>query len=112
MNNEAILNKLIELGYVEIEKFDNLTAYKDADKSSWMLDEFDAIESATDFLLVQRALFDECAKRDLTLIIDDTGLYIYENFLGQMQDLIFEAIDTSRESFRAAFCKVTGERHE
>ena len=87
MNNEAILNKLIELGYV-----------KEHPQSSPFNTRRDS-----DYLIVQRALFDECAKRDYFIQINSRNLYI--------RRLIGEEIhqgDTSRESFVKAFCKVVG----
>lgn len=93
MNNEAILNKLIELGYLPQHH------------TEWQF----RINSADDYLALQRALFDVCAKKELTLCtlwhggfeIGKSTHYFHDRKIAEMPD-------TSRESFVAAFCKVVG----
>ena len=96
MNNEAILNKLIELGYLD----NDITL-------------FDAVTSNTDYFILQRALFDECGKRGYIIKIIENKVEVYWctfNFEGEeenISDNIYEDY-TSRESFVKAFCKVVG----
>lgn len=91
-NNEAILNKMIELGYVDSD-----------------ITLFDSTTSNTDYFILQRALFEQCHKRKLTLCTKYHGGFdIGTNKYYHHDEIIFQANNTSRESFRAAFCKVVG----
>jgi hypothetical protein len=90
MNNK-ILNKLIELGYViEHPQSSPFNTRRDSD-----------------FLLIQRALFEECAKRDYEITIAGNQLGISTLKEGMIDSFICTR-DTSRESFVAAFEKVAG----
>ena len=99
MNSEAILQKLIELGYTCIYQ-DHL--YKDVHGSFCLVKNFLPLSYSHDFELIQRALFDECAKRDIRVEIVKNKLDLRQGYA-----LIFRA-DTSRESFALAYQKVVG----
>jgi len=92
MNN--VLNKLIELGYVSFTESMKMLSQVDIDIYELMLAE-----------KVQRALFDECGKREIEIRIRDNELEIYDWLL---KDSLIHEGDTSRESFLKAFCKVVG----
>ena len=101
MNSEAILQKLIELGYTCIYQ-DHL--YKDVHGSFCLVKNFLPLSYSHDFELIQRALFDECGKREFPLMIDNNVLKIIEK---EHFNTIYEG-DTSRQSFLQAFKKVVG----
>ena len=92
MNNEAILNKLIELGYFPQHH------------TEW---EFH-INSADDYLVLQRALFDECGKRGIQIKIEDSAMELWWRNSSLSYTKLTSQPDTSRESFVKAFCKVVG----
>ena len=98
--NEAILNKLIELRYVETKG----GMYKDADAMFSLRRQFDPLKNGSDSELIKSALFDVCGKRDYVIRILDNQLRIGKHD----KTVIFYGFDTSRESFVAAFEKVVG----
>ena len=102
MNNEAILQRLIENAYL---KRKNDRIYIDSGEY-WVLDDdVSIIGDAELFLILQRALFEECHKRDIVITIKNNRLIIcIADFLGS--ELI--DLDTSRESFALAYQKLVG----
>ena len=110
MNSEAILQKLIESGYInEIYKELGLFLFFDelGDEIMFVEDFYSHInknsyEGNEIVLVIQRALFEECAKRDIRVEIVKNKLDLRQGYA-----LIFRA-DTSRESFALAYQKVVG----
>ena len=101
MNSEAILDSLIESGHIYLGKIDSDVVY-DA-KTACILcirHQLDFIDHPGSFLVIQRALFNECAKRDIRVEIVKNKLDLRQGYA-----LIFRA-DTSRESFALAYQKV------
>ena len=108
INSEAILQKLIDDGYLH-RKQDRVYI---SSGEYWAVEE-DAsiIYDPALFLVIHRALFDECSKRDVTFKVVKNKLLVdkYEDDgdLGTKIIRLHEG-DTSRESFILAYQKVVG----
>ena len=119
MNSEAILQKLIESGYInDINKELGLFLFFDeiGDESMFVEDFYSQInknspEGNAIALVIQRALFDECANRELTFKVVKNKLLVdkYEDDgdLGTKIIRLHEG-DISHESFALAYQKVVG----
>ena len=112
MNSEAILQKLIESGY--INEIIGLFLFFDeiGDESMFVEDFYSQInknspEGNAIALVIQRALFDECKNTELEFFVWGGLLSIYKpvGFFGKQT--IHEG-DTSRESFALAYQKLVG----
>ena len=108
INSEAILDSLIESGHIYLGKIDSDVVY-DA-KTACILcirHQLDFIDHSGSFLVLQRALFEECKNTELEFFLWGGLLSIYMpvGFFGK--DTIHEG-DTSRESFILAYQKVVG----
>jgi len=99
--NEAILNKLIELGY--LLQCEAKYYFKHSGGERIHKGHFNPLEYDSDYLVLQRALFVECATHDYVITIS-ANFMIIDHLCG---DEIYQG-DTSRESFVAAFEKVVG----
>ena len=111
INNEAILLSMIENAYL---KRKNDRIYIDSGEY-WVLDDdVSIIGDAELFLILQRALFEECHKRDIVITIKNSKLIIKMNFMDSQfaimdfMDSQLIILDTSRESFALAYQKVVG----
>ena len=103
-DNQQVLNRLIELKQVYIT--DDLYVWDSITKESLGTKVlFNVVDWNATYFCLQRALFDECGKRNYVIYISDEGLNIANH---NDMSSVFQAIDTSRESFLQAFKKVTG----
>jgi hypothetical protein len=107
MNNEAILNKLIELGYSYFHEHTS-PELMTADFHDKLFGSFAPIERDRDFLLIQRALFNFIIENAYSFVINAYGLKIFNLSAVSDDAVAVYSGDTSRESFVAAFCKVVG----
>ena len=106
MNNEAILNKLIELGYVQlVRKLDSgASLYQSKEGLIFGSTGFDVLMTHN-FVIVLDALISECGKRGYVIKIDDNFLEIKD---AEYQSVLIHHADYSRQSVAEAFCKVMG----
>ena len=108
INSEAILQKLIDDGYLHRKQG---RVYISSGEY-WAVEEDVSITNDPElFLVIQRALFDECANRELTFKVVKNKLLVdkYEDDgdLGTKIIRLHEG-DTSRESFALAYQKLVG----
>ena len=105
MNNEAILAKLVELGYVQlVRKLDSgASLYQSKEGLIFGSTGFDCLMTHN-FVIVLDALISECGKRGHPIVIFDS-MEIYQD--KYMRGTVFES-DYSRQSVAEAFMKVTG----
>ena len=106
INNEAILLSMIENAYL---KRKNDRIYIDSGEY-WVLDDYvSVIGDAELFLVLQRALFDECRKRGYVITITANFMLIDKvNFMYPENNAEIYEGDTSRESFALAYQKLVG----
>lgn len=102
--NELILDKLVELGYVELKCFSDCISCYDADIQLRNAIYFDPCKRAVDAIAVLNALISECGKRDLRISIKNNVLVIAET---KTVLHLFQGT-YNRQSVADAFCKVVG----
>ena len=100
-----ILQKLIELGYVELYKSSRSDRYRDADNNSSRVEDFNS-DYAPDYLLILNALVSECGKREHILRFDNNTFLIF-NLWNEETECVFEG-DYTRQNIVKAFMRVVG----
>lgn len=101
MNNEAILNKLVELGHVkELRKLESGVFLYESGGCSFGGEGFNAFDELS-YLIIQDALVSECEKQGIEIQIMNSQIRLFE-----VHELF--VAEYSRQAIIEAFCKVTG----